>query len=531
MNKVKPEECIAIDFGTSNTAVYTYINKIYVNPVYCAEANYCIPSVAMIDRKSIIIPDKLDKSQKSKGYIYSVKRILGKNKSQFKDSEIDEGIFHSPINFDKPQDPYFEVSYGPGKSQETRKVYPIEVATEILRKCKEVAEKKIDSHLEVRNCVMTIPNYFFDTSKKALKEAARLAGLNVLYFLKEPTAAGIRFISDSNENTEIKEGEMVMVFDFGGGTLDLTLMVRNDDDFEVKAQGGDPGLGGDKIDELFCSHVLQKYKDEYGEDLIGEVGSKKYKRNYTKLLTLCREAKEKLSAAKSFDVPLAEFNAECDDISITVNEFEGSIMSEIKPRLDRALENDIFKRNIDQIKHVILVGGSSKIPYIHRYIRQWIPNAKVHTNQNPHTVVVEGAMRHLVNEYKVEEVFEDSLGFEVSKEMSEHFFPGIRLPCSTIKYFTLHENKEDNQINVYRKVNGKWQLQGKIDLQATREMGMSTDQTVQIRVTCSNDTTVTYTVLDRRRKEIGNLSLALSFFVCSNHLSVKIPKLIRFIAL
>ena len=540
MSKVKPEECIAIDFGTSNTAVYTYVNRKLLNPVDTVDTNYCIPSVAMIDRKSIIIPDKLVNTQASKGYIYSVKRILGKNKSQFKDSEIDEGIFHSPINFDDPQDPYFEVSYGSGKSQETRKVYPIEVATEILKKCKDVAEKKIDSHLEVRNCVMTIPNYFFDTSKKALREAARRAGLNVLYFLKEPTAAGICCLDDKEKkqggnseviNMEIKEGEMVMVFDFGGGTLDLTLMVRNDDDFEVKAQGGDPGLGGDKIDELFCSHVLQKYKDEYGEDLLGGVGSKKYKRNYPKLLTVCREAKEHLSAVLNCDVPLSEFTAECDDVTVSQEDFEGIIMSKIKPRLDKALENDIFKRNIDQIKHVILVGGSSKIPYIHRYIRQWIPNAKVHDSRNPHTVVVEGAMRHLVNEYKVEEVFEDSLGFEVSKEMSEHFFPGIRLPCSTIKYFTLHENKEDNQINVYRKVNGKWQLQGKIDLQATREMGVSTDQTVQIRVTCLNDTTVTYTVLDRRRKEIGNLSLALSFFVCSNHLSVKIPKLIRFIVL
>ena len=115
---------------------------------------------------------------------------------------------------------------------------------------------------------MTIPNYFFDTSKKALREAAKRAGLNVLYFLKEPTTSGIRFISDSNE---IREGEMVMVFDFGGGTLDLTLMVRNGNDFDVKAQGGDPNLGGTKIDEIFCKYVLQKSN---GENSLGEVGLK-----------------------------------------------------------------------------------------------------------------------------------------------------------------------------------------------------------------------------------------------------------------
>ena len=531
MNSIKTENCIAIDFGTSNTAVYVYKQGKYLNPVYTAETYYCIPSVAVIDKSGVHVPALLDKAQVSKAYIYNAKRILGKVKSQFEDSEIDTGMFHSPLKFDEYQNPYFEVSYKVGRNKETRNIYTFDVVTEILKKCKVEAEKALDNHLEVRDCVMTIPNYFFDTSKKALKEAAKRAGLNVLYFLKEPIAAGICCLDDKEKKRgenrviymDIKEGEMVMVFDFKEDSLDLTLMVRNDDDFEVKAQGGDPGLGGDKIDELFCSHVLQKYKDEYGEDLLGGVGSKKYKRNYPKLLTVCREAKEHLSAVLNCDVPLSEFTAECDDVTVSQEDFEGIIMSKIKPRLDKALENDIFKRNIDQIKHVILVGGSSKIPYIHRYIRQWIPNAKVHTNQNPHTVVVEGAMRHLVNEYKVEEVFEDSLGFEVSKEMSEHFFPGIRLPCSTIKYFTLHENKEDNQINVYRKVNGKWQLQGKIDLQATREMGVSTDQTVQIRVTCSSDTTVTYTVLDRRRKEIGNLSLALSFFVCSDQFTVIYP--------
>ena len=77
MNKVKPEECIAIDFGTSNTAVFTYVNRKVLNPVETVDTNYCIPSVAMIDRKSIIIPDKLVNTQASKGYIYSVKRILG----------------------------------------------------------------------------------------------------------------------------------------------------------------------------------------------------------------------------------------------------------------------------------------------------------------------------------------------------------------------------------------------------------------------------------------------------------------------
>ena len=529
MSKVKPEDCIAIDFGTSNTAVYVYKDRMFDNPVCTAETNYRIPSVAVIDKNGITISDKVIKSQPSKGYIYSVKRILGKNKCQFEESEIGEEVFHSPLNFDDPQNPYFEVSYGAGNLAGSRNVYPIEVVTEILKKCKEVAEKKLESHLDVRNCVMTIPNNFFDTSKKALKEAAKRAGLNVLYFLKEPIAAGICCLEDKEKkigsgeiiDLGIKEGEMVMVFDFRENSLDLTLMVRNGDDFDVKAQGGDPNLDGDKIDEIFCKYVLQKYKNKYGEDLLGDdVGSTRYKRKYTRLLDLCRKCKEQLSASVKFDIPLGDFNVEHDDMLITVEEFNGNVMKKIQSRIDTALENDIFKRNIDQIKHVILVGGSSKIPFIHNYIRQWIPNAKVHRSRNPHTVVVEGAMRHLVNEYNVEEVFEDSLGFEVNKEMSEHFYPGIRLPCSTIRYFTFYNNRDDNKIKVHRKVNGKWRIEGVIDLQTAYEMGIRTGQTVQIRVTCTNDTSVTYTVLDRKRKEIGTLDLSLVFSVCSNPLEM-----------
>ena len=521
MSKVKPEDCIAIDFGTAYTAVCVYVNGKYCNPVLCAETNFCIPSVAAIDKYGITVSDKLIKPHPSKGYIYNVKRILGKDKRQFEESEIDEEVFHSLLKFDELQNPYFEVSYGTGSSAESRNVYPIEVVTEILKKCKNMAEIFLDSHFDVLNCVMTIPNYFFDPSKKALREAAKRAGLNVLYFLKEPTAAGIRFISDPNAKPRIKEGEIVMVFDFGGGTLDLTLMVRNGDDFDVKAQGGDPSLGGDKIDEIFCKYVLQSYQNQYGEDLLGDnVGSKRYKKKYAKLLDLCREGKEILLSNRCSVIPLGDFNVELDGMSITVEEFNGNVMKIIQSRIDTVLENDIFKRNIDQIKHVILVGGSSKIPFIHNYIRQWIPNAKVHRSHSPHTVVVEGAMRHLVNEYNVEEVFEDSLGFEVNKEMSEHFYPGIRLPCSTIRYFTLNNNRDDNKIKVYRKVNGKWRIEGVIDLQAALEMGIRTGQTVQIRVTCTNDTSVTYTVLDRKRKEIGTLDLSLVFSVCSNPLEM-----------
>ena len=507
MDSIKTEECIAIDFGTSNTAVYVYKNGKYLNPCYTAENDYCIPSVAVIDKFSINIPDKVDKSQGNHGFVYNVKRILGKVESQFEDSEIDEGLFYSPVKFDEQHNPYFKVSYKAGKEKETRKVYPIEVVTEILKKCKEEADLLLETSPEFRDCVMTIPNYFFDTSKKALREAARLAGLNVLYFLKEPTAAGIRFISNSNE---IKEGEMVMVFDFGGGTLDLTLMVRKGNDFEVKGQGGDPNLGGTKIDEIFCEYVLQEYKDQYGEDLLGEVGSARYKRNYPRLLSLCHEAKEQLSAVLNCEVPLAEFTAKCDDVTVSQEDFEGIIMSKIKPRFDRALENVILKRNIDQINHVILVGGSSKIPYIHRYFSNMIPNAKVHTERNPYTIVAEGAMRHLMikkEEMLRKEFLESRLCFKVSDEYNNsrfqlHLRPGLQIPFTITRYFNL----SGSDIDVYRSFNGRERIEGTIRVdQAREEFGR---KMIRVRITCNKDTSVVYSVYSENDREIGKLEIS-----------------------
>ena len=507
MNSIATENCIAIDFGTSNTAVYVYKHGNYENPIRESAANYIIPSVAVIDKNGIIVPDKVIKKQSSKAYIYNVKRILGKVKSQFEDSEIDEGIFHSPLKFDEYQNPYFEVSYKVGRNKETRNIYPIDVVTEILKKCKEVAEKALDNHLEVRDCVMTIPNYFVDTSKKALKEAAERAGLNVLYFLKEPTAAGIRFISDSNENTEIKEGEMVMVFDFGGGTLDLTLMVRNGNDFEVKGQGGDPNLGGTKIDKLFCEYVLQKYKDEYGEELLGEVGSARYKRYRPDLLDLCREFKEQLSSVNSCDIPLVDFNAECDDMAVSVEEFNDNVMSVIKPRLDRAI-NEIVSC-VNDINHVILVGGSSKIPYIHRYLGNVFSHSKIYNYHNPHTVVVEGAMRVKVKNWyhEVSESLESCLGFKVSDEYNNskfqlHLRPGLQIPITITRYFNL----SGSNIDVYRSFNGRERIEGTIRVkQAREEFGR---KMVRVRITCNKDTSVVYSVYSENDREIGKLEIS-----------------------
>ena len=443
-----------------------------------------------------------------------MKRILGKVKSQFEDSEIDTEMFHSPLKFDEYQNPYFEVSYKVGRNKETRNIYPVDVVTEILKKCKVEAEKALDNHLEVRDCVMTIPNYFFDTSKKALKEAAERAGLNVLYFLKEPTAAGICFISDSNENTEIKEGEMVMVFDFGGGTLDLTLMVRNGNDFEVKGQGGDPNLGGTKIDEILCEFVLQKYKDEYGEELLGEENAKNYKKNFNKLLESCRQMKERLSSEDNVPIILSDFEGN-SDIEISVEEFNAKVLKDgnIIQRIDNAIKRLYYENQVDKeyISYVILTGGSSKIPYIQEHLKTFFKSIPVSdtSKYNPHTTVVEGAMRVKVNNWyhEVSESLESCLGFKVSdghnnSELRIDLHPGLQIPFSTEDYFNL----SGSDIDVYRSFNGKERIEGTIKVKpALEKFGR---QKIRVKITCNKDTSIIYSVYSDDGREIGRLELS-----------------------
>ena len=141
-------------------------------------------------------------------------------------------------------------------------------------------------------------------------------------------------------------------------------------------------------------------------------------------------------------------------------------------------------------------------------------NAVIHNSQNPHTTVVEGAIQHIVKKYKVKEVFESSLGFEVDNSIEAHFSPGVSLPCQTIKYFTLNINPSDNQIKVYRKVNEEWHIEGKIDLQSTRGMEIRNEETIRIKINCEKDTSVSYTVLNVKGETIGNLKLMV-FIVCS----------------
>ena len=379
------DDTVFIDFGTSNTTVRVLRNGgIY--PVAFVQSQSCIPSVAMVDENGITIPDYITR-QPTKGFVYNVKRILGKSRDQLKGSNISEELFHSLLEFDTDGKPYFEVSYGRPSNRQKRSVYPEEIVREILKRCKEKAERWLDHPVD--KCVMSIPNYFFDTSKEALRQAAKDAGLEVQYFVKEHTAIGVNFIHYSSDLV-IRDGELALVFDFGDKTLDLTVMRRKKNNFVVEAQGGNPNLGGNNIDQSICQWALKEYEDNYGVNPLGSnPDSVRYKRNYSLLLNFCRDCKEMLSSQLSFDIPFTNLGLD-NDITLTQSIFNNDIMqNEILVSAEEALK-PILNEYGKEIDHIILCGSSSNIPIIKSFLKDLIPDVPIHEPVNPQMLVVEG---------------------------------------------------------------------------------------------------------------------------------------------
>ena len=380
------DDTVFIDFGTSITTVRVLRNGDIINPVACVHTHSFIPSVAMVDDSGITIPDYITRLP-TKGYVYNVKRIIGKSRDQFKDSNISEELFHSLLEFDAKGKPYFEVSYGRPNNRQKKLVYPEEIVREILKKCKEKAEKELDHPVD--KCVMSIPNYFFDTSKEALRQAAKDAGLEVQYFVKEHTAIGVNFIHYSSD-LGIRDGELVLVFDFGGGTLDLTVMRRKKNNFVVEAQGGNPYLGGNNIDQSICQWALKTYEDDYGVNPLGSnPDSARYKRNYSLLLNYCRECKEMLSSFLAIDIPFSNLGLD-NDITLIQWVFNNAIMrDDILILVEEALQ-PILNEYGREIDHIILCGGSSNIPIIESFLKDLIPDVPIHKPVDPQMLVVEG---------------------------------------------------------------------------------------------------------------------------------------------
>jgi len=364
---------IGVDLGTTNSVVSVMDGK---DPVIIANAEGArtTPSVVGFSKNGERLVGQVAKRQaitNAGNTIFSVKRFMGK-----KFSEVTE---------EAKQVPYETIS-GPNGDVRIkltdRELSPPEVSAMILGKLKEAAEAFTGE--KVTEAVITVPAYFNDAERQATKDAGKIAGLEVKRIINEPTAAALAYGLDKEED------EVIAVFDFGGGTFDISILEVGEGVVEVKATNGDVHLGGDNIDALVIQWILSEFKKTEGVDLSQD------KMAMQRLKEAAEKAKIELSSTQSTSINLPFITADATgpkhlDLHLTRAKFE-EIVDDTLQRLltpcKKALKDSGLKTS--DIKEVVLVGGSTRIPKVQELVQEFFgkePNKSV----NPDEVVAIGA--------------------------------------------------------------------------------------------------------------------------------------------
>jgi len=367
------EKIIGIDLGTTNSVVSVMEGKdakVIPNP----EGNRLTPSVvAFTDKGETLVgePARRQAVTNPTRTVYSIKRFMGRR--------------HNEVQSEEKMVPY-EVTGGPTDYVQVKvndkEMTPPEISAKVLRKLKESAESYLGH--KVNKAVITVPAYFNDAQRQATKDAGQIAGLEVARIINEPTAASLAYGLDR------KGTEKIAVFDFGGGTFDISILEVADGVFRVISTNGDTHLGGDDIDEVLINHVADEFKSEQGIDLRSDTMA------LQRLQEACEKAKKELSSAQSTDINLPFITADANgpkhlQMSISRSKFEqlvDPVLDRLKGPVRQAL-NDA-KSETSEIDEVVLVGGSTRIPKVQEIVKELF-GKEPHKGVNPDEVVAVGA--------------------------------------------------------------------------------------------------------------------------------------------
>jgi molecular chaperone DnaK len=269
-----------------------------------------------------------------------------------------------------------------------KKYTPQEISARILAKLKRDAESYLGD--TVTDAVITVPAYFNDSERQATKEAGEIAGLNVLRIINEPTAAALAYGLDKG-----KEDELILVFDLGGGTFDVSLLeVGKDDDFstiQVRATSGDNRLGGDDWDNRVVEYLIKNFKDTTGVDV------SKDKIALQRLKEAAEQAKKELSSGMSASITLPYLSLTENgpanlDVTLTRAKFE-ELTSDLLARTEKPFKDVIAEAgvSVNDIAHVVLVGGSTRMPAVVELVKKLTGGKEPNKGVNPDEVVAVGA--------------------------------------------------------------------------------------------------------------------------------------------